>query len=107
MASTGGAWYTVDADLDRSGSLDAKQPTWSLSSDDMSGMGHGMMRPGTTPHADWWGAWHDPTMEAWTANCIDKLLNCNGARCGRWEAAAQGRGSGWPGSPQADATAAG
>ncbi|MBB3347304.1 DUF1996 domain-containing protein [Sphingomonas sp. BK069] len=77
-----GGWYTVDADLDRSGTWDAKRPTWSLSSDDMSAMGHGMMRPGSTLHADWWGAWDDDTMARWTANCIDKLLNCNGGNLG-------------------------
>ncbi len=86
-----GAWYTVDADLDRSGTWDAKPPTWSLSSDDMSAMGHGMMRPGSTLHADWWGAWDDPTMDAWTANCIDKLLNCNGGNLGNgWQMKQEG-----------------
>jgi hypothetical protein len=32
---------------------------------------------GTTFHTDWWGAWDDKTMAAWTNNCIDKMLNCS------------------------------
>ena len=32
---------------------------------------------GATLHSDWWGAWDDATMDAWTANCIDKMLSCS------------------------------
>ena len=69
-----GAWYTVDGTLDRTGTA-----SWHLSSDEMPGM---TMPPGTTFHADWFGAWDDATLATWTANCIDKLLNCHGGDLG-------------------------
>lgn len=59
-----GAWYTTDATL----------PDWYLSSDRMPGMAD--HEPGQTLHSDWFGAWDDPTMRTWTANCIDRLLTC-------------------------------
>ena len=65
-----GAWYGTDATL----------PNWYLSSDRMPGMADAI--PGTTLHSDWWGAWDDPTMDAWTANCIDKMLNCSDGQLG-------------------------
>jgi Domain of unknown function (DUF1996)/GDSL-like Lipase/Acylhydrolase family len=58
------AFYTTDADL----------PRWHLSSDRMPGMAP--RAPGTTFHSDWFGAWDDPTMAAWMANCINKKLSC-------------------------------
>ena len=63
-----GAWFTVDANF----------KTWHLSSDEMM---PGTV-PGTTFHADWFGAWDDKTMATWTANCIDKLLSCSGGELG-------------------------
>ena len=60
-----GAWWTTDASASR----------WSLSSD----MGKA---PGTTLHADWFGAWEDAILERWTAGCIDKLLSCSGGDLG-------------------------
>ena len=65
-----GAWYTTDAT--------AKD--WYLSSDRMPGMM--AMEPGTTAHADWFGAWEDGILDLWTANCIDKLLSCTGGDLG-------------------------
>ncbi|MFD1786958.1 DUF1996 domain-containing protein [Sphingomonas floccifaciens] len=77
---TMGVWYSVDDTLDRSGTWTPQTRTWYLSSDKMPGMAP--MRPGSTFHSDWFGAWDDDTMAAWTANCIDKLLNCSGGDLG-------------------------
>lgn len=77
---TMGVWYTTDADLDRSGTWDSSRPTWHLSSDIMANAP--MMRPGSSFHADWFGAWDDTVMKMWTDNCINKLLNCSGADLG-------------------------
>lgn len=77
---TMGAWYTVDENLDTSGEWTPGKPTWSLSSDNMPGMAP--MRPGSTLHADWLGAWDDDVMKAWMDNCINKLLNCSGGDLG-------------------------
>jgi hypothetical protein len=69
------AWYTTDASLDMTG-----KPSWHLSSDEMvDGM---TMTPGTTMHADWFGAWDDRIMAVWMANCINKMLNCSGGDLG-------------------------
>ena len=40
------------------------------------------MEPGSTMHADWFGAWEDSTLDTWTANCIEKLLSCSGGDLG-------------------------
>ena len=77
---TMGVWYTTDANLDRSGTWNASISTWYLSSDKMAGMP--MMKPGTTFHADWFGAWASTTMAMWSDNCINKLLNCSGGDLG-------------------------
>ncbi|MFL5320381.1 MAG: DUF1996 domain-containing protein, partial [Myxococcaceae bacterium] len=75
-----GAWYTADADLDRSGTwTEGVTQTWSLSSD---GVGAPSVTPGTTFHADWFGAWDDDTLTKWTDNCINKQLNCSGGNLG-------------------------
>jgi hypothetical protein len=70
-------FYTVDDNLDRSGQwpLAAGKTTWSLASDSMPGMTPS--KPGTTAHADWFGAWDDATLQAWTDNCIDGNRNCS------------------------------
>lgn len=65
-----GAWYSTDASL----------PGWYLSSDRMPGMADAVA--GSTLHSDWWGAWDDKTMQTWTANCIDKMLNCSDGQLG-------------------------
>ena len=33
--------------------------------------------PGSSFHADWFGAWEDSVLKTWHENCIDKLLNCS------------------------------
>lgn len=76
---TMGVWYTTDDTLDRSGVWDGALKSWHLSSDAMPGM---PMRPGSTFHADWFGAWDDGVLARWTANCIDKMLNCNSGDLG-------------------------
>jgi hypothetical protein len=74
-------WYTTDGDLDRSGTWTAgSTQTWHLSSDNMPGMAP--MKPGTTFHSDWFGAWDDNIMALWMANCINKLLNCSAGDIG-------------------------
>jgi hypothetical protein len=76
---TMGAWYTVDDTLERTGGV-----SWHLSSDVMPGMP--MMTPGSTFHADWFGAWDDEVMQMWTAHCINRKLNCSGGDLGNgWQ----------------------
>lgn len=53
---------------------------WYLSSDRMPGMP--VMAPGSSFHADWYGAWDDATLRTWTANCIDKILSCSAGQLG-------------------------
>lgn len=76
-AFTMGSWYTVDESLG-----DGRRTTWHLSSDEMPGGEGGMRAPGSTFHADWFGAWDDETMRTWTAHCIDRMLNCSGGDLG-------------------------
>lgn len=79
-AFTLGAWYEVDKNLDTSGEWAPGTSTWSLASDAMPGMP--VMRPGSTLHGDWLGAWDDGVMQMWMENCINKLLTCNGGDLG-------------------------
>ncbi len=95
---TMGVWYTTDADLDRSGSWDSSRSTWSLSSDSMPGMAK--MRPGSSFHADWFGAWDDTVMKMWTDNCINKLLNCSGGDLGNGKQLKMYSGFKWTASPR-------
>ncbi len=53
--------------------------TWRLSSDTMPGM---TMAPGSTLHADWFGAWDDGVMATWTQRCIRGLLSCSSGQLG-------------------------
>lgn len=52
--------------------------TWRFSSD--------MMQPGAAPgstfHADWFGAWEDKLLDTWHAWCINKLLTCAAGNLG-------------------------
>ena len=93
-----GAWYTTDADLDRSGVWDGSRPTWHLSSDVMAGMP--MMTPGSTLHADWFGAWDTPVMTMWTDNCINLLLNCSGGDLGNGQQMKMYSGFTWTANPR-------
>lgn len=97
-AFTLGAWYTVDADLDRSGNWDATTTTWRLASDAMPGMAP--QRPGTTMHADWFGAWDDSVISMWSANCVDKLLNCSGGDLGNGKQLRMFDGFSWNANPR-------
>lgn len=74
-----GAWYQVDDTLDHSGTWNGLFDSWHLSSDNMPGM---PMKPGTTFHTDWFGAWKDSIMQKWIDNCINRLLNCSGGDLG-------------------------
>jgi hypothetical protein len=65
-----GAWYSIVAGDDTT--------KWELSSDAM----FPNLPKGSTLHADWFGAWDDPTMAAWTDNCINKMLNCSAGLMG-------------------------
>jgi hypothetical protein len=94
-----GTWYTVDSDLDRSGKWTPDTPTWHLSSDEMPDMP--MMRPGTTFHADWFGAWDDNVMRMWMDNCINKLLSCNGGDLGNGKQLKMFAGFSWLARPHA------
>ncbi|MDR6788471.1 hypothetical protein J2Y58_001829 [Sphingomonas sp. BE138] len=94
---TMGVWYTVDADLDTSGSWDRSTSTWHLASDEMPGMP--MMRPGSTFHADWFGAWDDTVMRMWTDHCINKLLNCSGGDLGNGKQLKMFAGFSWTAKP--------
>ena len=60
-----GATYSVEA---------GDEPTrWSLSSDHMKPGG----APGSTFHADWFGAWEDGIQQAWETACIERLRNAS------------------------------
>jgi hypothetical protein len=94
-----GAWYTVDDTLDRSGAWEAgKTVTWSLSSDNMDGMGPSL--PGSTFHADWFGAWDNNVMSMWMDNCINKMLNCSGGNLGNGKQMKQYAGFTWLANPR-------
>jgi hypothetical protein len=64
-----GVWYRQDGHV----------PTWSLSSDAMPDM---TMPPGSTEHADWFGAWNDTIIAKWFTGCIEALLSCSGGQLG-------------------------
>ena len=95
---TMGAWYTTDADLDRSGTWTPGKPTWHLSSDAMPGMP--LMTPGTSFHADWFGAWDDGVMKTWFDHCINKLLNCSGGELGNGKQMHMFKGFSWYAEPR-------
>ncbi|RYF48433.1 MAG: DUF1996 domain-containing protein [Cytophagaceae bacterium] len=97
-AFTLGAWYTTDGDLDRSGTWSPSTITWRLSSDNMAGMVP--QRPGTTMHADWFGAWDDGVMKMWSDNCVNKLLNCSGGDLGNGKQLRMFDGFSWTANPR-------
>lgn len=79
-----GSWYTVDSTLDASATWTPGGKSWYLSSDKMAD--GTMMTPGTSLHADWFGAWDDTVKKTWEDNCLNKLLSgsggdlCNGTQ---------------------------
>ncbi len=91
-----GAWYSVDETLDRSGAWNGAFDSWHLSSDNMPGM---PMKPGTTFHTDWFGAWDDDVMQIWTDNCVNKLLNCSGGDLGNGQQMKMYKGFKWTANP--------
>ena len=97
-AFTMGAWYTTDADLDRSGTWAPGTSTWHLSSDVMPGMP--MITPGSTFHADWLGAWDDSVMKMWTENCVNRLLSCSGGDLGNGKQLKMFAGFKWHAEPR-------
>ncbi len=92
-----GAWYSVDETLDRSGKWDGTFASWHLSSDDMPGM---PMKPGSSFHTDWFGAWDDQVMKIWTDNCINRLLNCSGGDLGNGQQMKTFKGFSWIAKPR-------
>jgi hypothetical protein len=97
-AFTLGAWYATDDNLDRSGVWSPTRPTWQLSSDTMPGMAP--KRPGTTMHADWFGAWDDTVMKMWDDNCVNKMLNCSGGDLGNGKQLKMFDGFSWNANPR-------
>jgi hypothetical protein len=94
-----GAWYMVDDTLDRSGAwTQGVTQTWYLSSD-MS-LDGSMVRPGTTLHADWFGAWDDEVMDRWHAHCINELLNCSAGEFGDGTAMRRFSSFSWSANPR-------
>ena len=60
---------------------------WTLSSDHMRPGGV----PGSTFHADWYGAWEDNILERWEAGCVEHLLNCSDGDLGDGQIMTRGR----------------
>ena len=57
------------------------------------------MRPGSTLHADWFGAWDDSVMQMWTDHCLNKLLNCSGGDLGNGKQLKMYAGFSWTAKP--------
>ncbi len=91
-----GAWYSVDETLDRSGKWNGTFDSWHLSSDNMPGM---PMKPGTSFHTDWFGAWDDDIMQVWMDNCVNKMLNCSGGDLGNGQQLKMFKGFKWVAHP--------
>lgn len=87
------AWYVTDPSLDRSGDMSPDAKTWYLASDRMAGMAR--QTPGTTLHADWFGAWEDSVMKLWTDHCINRMLNCSGGDLGNGQQLRMSAGYTW------------
>jgi hypothetical protein len=83
---TMGVWYTVDRNTNK----------WRLSSDSMVPGA----APGSTLHADWFGAWDNTAEAMWTDNCINKLLNCSGGDLGNGKQLRMFDGFSWSASPR-------
>lgn len=83
---TMGAWFTVDSNLN----------SWRLSSDDMKPG----VAPGTTFHADWFGAWDNTVSNMWMDNCINKKLNCSGGDLGNGRQMKMFPGFRWTANPR-------
>lgn len=55
---------------------DTSTADWRISSD------HEGVEPGSTMHADWFGAWDPETIGTWHSHCILMELNCSGSVLG-------------------------
>lgn len=100
---TMGSWFTTDDTLDRSGVWDGTHNSWHLSSDEadaMWGMTMPIRKPGSSIHADWFGAWDDPVLAMWHGNCIDKLLNCDSGDLGNGKQLRMFSGFKWAANPR-------
>jgi hypothetical protein len=94
-----GVWWTTDDDLDRSGTwTPGVTSTWHLSSDENAD--GTIARPGTSFHADWFGAWDDDTMDRWMTHCINGLLNCSGGQLGDGMILRNFSGFSWTANPR-------
>lgn len=71
---------------------------WHLASDRMPGMPQ--VPAGGSFHADWYGAWDEVAMRAWTDNCIDRKLSCVDGGLGDGTAMKRPPGFGYSVSPR-------
>ena len=55
---------------------------------------------GSTFHADWFGAWDNTVLAIWNANCLDKLLSCQGGNLGNGQAMKMFSGFSWTANPR-------
>lgn len=83
---TMGVWYTVDENLG----------TWQLSSDAMMPGA----APGSTFHADWFGAWDNGVQAMWMDNCINKKLSCSGGDLGNGKQLKMFNSFSWTANPR-------
>jgi hypothetical protein len=60
----------------------------------------GNSKPGSTGHADWFGAWDDTVMKMWSDNCVNKLLNCSGGDLGNGLQLKMFSGFSWTANPR-------
>jgi len=72
---------------------------WYLSSDDMTAMGMGRRKAGTTWHGDIIDAWDDEVEQSWIDNCINKLLSCSGGDLGNGKQLKDTTGFDWTAHP--------
>jgi hypothetical protein len=59
-----------------------------------------MMTPGSSFHAEWFGAWDDTILAMWQDYRIDKLLNCSGGDLGNGKQLRMFSGFTWSASPR-------
>jgi len=76
--------------------VDPNLGTWRLSSDDMMPN----LAPGSTFHADWFGAWDNDVQSMWIENCINKRLNCSGGDLGNGKQMKMFSSFSWNASPR-------
>jgi len=77
-----------------------KPEDWSLSSDDMTAMGHGKLAPGTSLHADIFPAIDPKVEELFFVNCILAHKSCNGGDLGNGQQLKDVTGFDWKAHPR-------